>query len=118
MKHSPIELQLQKPPLRSSSGTLIPHSSFAIFSPLTPRHRPTPGPFAARRGERQIPSSKSEFARVKSMVPIDRLSPDAIDVAHVKEVLPDGSYYGELIVVEDSASLRKIPSGMGGPLRV
>ena len=55
---------------------------------------------------------------MKSMIPIDRLSPDAIDVAHVKEVLPDGSYYGELIVVEDSASLRKIPSGMGGPLRV
>jgi len=25
--------------------------------PLTPRHRPTPGPFPARRGEKQIPAA-------------------------------------------------------------
>jgi len=28
--------------------------------PLTPRHRPTPDPFPARRGEKQIPSRQTD----------------------------------------------------------
>ena len=70
MKHSPIELQPQEPARRSGSGIPIRHSAIVIrhfFSPrlppdpLTPRHRPTPDPFPARRGEKQISSSQLDF---------------------------------------------------------
>jgi len=59
---------------------------------------------------------KPEMERVKSMIPKDRLSADAIDVCYVKEVRPNGFYYGEPIVVKDTASLKEVPGGLDEPL--
>ncbi len=58
----------------------------------------------------------SEFVRVKSMIPKGRLSANAIDICYVKEVKPNGFYYGEPIVVKDSATLREVPGGLDEPL--
>lgn len=60
--------------------------------------------------------SKQEFARVKSMIPKASLSPAAIDVCYVKEVTPNGFYYGEPIVVKDTAKLRPVEGGLDEPL--
>jgi hypothetical protein len=59
---------------------------------------------------------KPEFDRVHSMIPKDRLSAQAIDVCYVKEVQPNGFYYGEPIVVKDTAKLREVPGGLDEPL--
>lgn len=59
---------------------------------------------------------KSEFERVKSMIPKARLSATAIDVCYVKQVNPNGFYYDEPIVVKDTASLKEVPGGLDEPL--
>ncbi|MEQ1750485.1 MAG: matrixin family metalloprotease, partial [Prosthecobacter sp.] len=59
---------------------------------------------------------RTEFDRVHSMIPKDRLSADAIDVCYVKEVQPNGFYYGEPIVVKDTSKLREVPDGLDEPL--
>lgn len=59
---------------------------------------------------------KPEFDRIHSMIPKDRLSADAIDICYVKEVQPNGFYYGEPIVVKDTAKLREVPGGLDEPL--
>ncbi len=59
---------------------------------------------------------KPEFDRVHSMIPKDRLSADAIDICYVKEVQPNGFYYGEPIVVKDTAKLREVSGGLDEPL--
>jgi hypothetical protein len=59
---------------------------------------------------------KSEFERVHSMIPKARLSAEAIDICYVKEVKPNGFYYGEPIVVKDAAKLKEVPGGLDEPL--
>lgn len=59
---------------------------------------------------------KSEFERVHSMIPKERLSAEAIDICYVKEVKPNGFYYGEPIVVKDTAKLKEVPGGLDEPL--
>lgn len=59
---------------------------------------------------------KSEFVRVKSMVPKEVLSATGIDICYVKKVKPNGFFYGEPIVVKDTASLREVPGGLDEPL--
>lgn len=56
------------------------------------------------------------FASVKAMIPKNALSPTAIDVCYVKEVKPNGFYYGEPVVVKDTASLREVEGGIDEPL--
>lgn len=58
----------------------------------------------------------SEFVRVKAMIPKARLSTDAIDVCYVKHVRPNGFYYGEPIIVKDTASLRPVEGGLDEPI--
>ncbi|MCB1209045.1 MAG: matrixin family metalloprotease [Verrucomicrobiales bacterium] len=59
---------------------------------------------------------KPEFDRVKAMVPKESLSAAAIDIAYVKTVTPNGFYYGEPIVVKDTAKLREVEGGLDEPL--
>ena len=59
---------------------------------------------------------KPEFTRVKSMIPKDSLSPTALDVCYVKAVTPNGFFYGEPIVVKDTAKLRPVEGGIDEPL--
>jgi Matrixin len=60
--------------------------------------------------------AKPEFDRVHAMIPRERLSATALDVCYVKEVKPNGFYYGEPVVVKDTASLRQVPGGLDEPL--
>ena len=60
--------------------------------------------------------TKPEFDRVHAMIPKERLSPTALDVCYVKQVQPNGFYYGEPVVVKDTASLREVPGGLDEPL--
>lgn len=59
---------------------------------------------------------KSEFVRVKSMVPKGVLSPTGIDICYVKKVKPNGFFYGEPIVVKDTAALTEVEGGLDEPL--
>lgn len=59
---------------------------------------------------------KPEFDRIHSMIPKNRLSPTALDVCYVKKVQPNGFFYGEPIVVKDTASLKEVPGGLDEPL--
>lgn len=59
---------------------------------------------------------KPEHDRVHSMIPPERLSPTALDVCYVKSVTPNGFYYGEPVVVKDTASLKEVPHGLDEPL--
>lgn len=59
---------------------------------------------------------KSEFVRVKSMIPKSELSATGIDICFVKKVQPNGFFYGEPIVVKDTASLREVEGGLDEPL--
>lgn len=59
---------------------------------------------------------KDEFTRVHAMIPKASLSGAAIDVAYVKKVRPNGFYYGEPVVVKDTASLKEVPDGLDEPL--
>jgi len=59
---------------------------------------------------------KSEFVRVKSRVPKEVLSPTGIDICYVKKVQPNGFFYGEPIVVKDTASLKEVEGGLDEPL--
>ena len=61
-------------------------------------------------------AGQSEFVRVKAMIPKERLSATALDVCYVKEVRPNGFYYGEPIVVKETASLRTVEGGLDEPL--
>ena len=60
--------------------------------------------------------TKPEFDRVHAMIPKERLSPTALNVCYVKEVKPNGFYYGEPVVVKDTASLREVKGGLDEPL--
>lgn len=60
--------------------------------------------------------TKPEFDRVHAMIPKERLSPTALNVCYVKEVKPNGFYYGEPVVVKDTASLREVQGGLDEPL--
>jgi hypothetical protein len=57
-----------------------------------------------------------EHERVKAMIPQARLCPTAIDICYVKQVQPNGFYYGEPVVVKDTASLKEVPDGLDEPL--
>jgi hypothetical protein len=59
---------------------------------------------------------KPEFDRVHSMIPKQSLCDHAIDICYVKQVGPNGFYYGEPIVVKDSAKLRDVSGGLDEPL--
>ena len=59
---------------------------------------------------------KSEYARVKALIPASRLSATAIDVCYVKEIGPNGFYSGGLIVVKDTAQLGEVSGGIDEPL--
>lgn len=56
---------------------------------------------------------KSETERVKSVIPESRLSEQSIDICYVNEMTPNGFFYGEPIVVKETAKLKK--KTMGGP---
>lgn len=58
----------------------------------------------------------TEFERVKAKIPRGRLSADALDICYVKSVRPNGFYYGEPIVVKDTAKLRPVTGGLDEPL--
>jgi len=60
--------------------------------------------------------AEGPFSRVKAMIPSDCLSAAALDVCYVKEVKPNGFYYGEPIVVKDTAALREVEGGIDEPL--
>lgn len=57
-----------------------------------------------------------EHQRVKAMIPPTRLCPTAIDICYVKQVQPNGFYYGEPVVVKDTASLKEVTGGLDEPL--
>lgn len=59
---------------------------------------------------------KSEFERVKLMIPKERLSALALDVCYVKQVKPNGFYNGVMAVVKDTAKLKEVPGGLDEPL--
>jgi hypothetical protein len=59
---------------------------------------------------------QTEVARVKAMIPKERMSAAALDICYVKAVRSNGFYYGEPIVVKDTASLRVVPDGVDEPL--
>jgi Matrixin len=59
---------------------------------------------------------KSETERLKSMIPNERLSPVAIDICFIKEMMANGFYYGEPIIIKDTAKVKKVPSGLDEPL--
>ena len=58
----------------------------------------------------------TEFALVKSMIPKERLRQTALDVCYVKQLVPNGFFYEELIVVKDTASLKEVSGGLDEPL--
>lgn len=60
--------------------------------------------------------AEGPFAVVKAMIPKSALSKTALDVCYVKEVGPNGFYYGEPIVVKDTAALREVEGGIDEPL--
>ena len=59
---------------------------------------------------------KRERDRVKAAIPKESLSSTAIDVCYVKEVQPNGFYYGEPVVVKDTAKLTEVAGGMDEPI--
>ncbi|MBX7207790.1 MAG: matrixin family metalloprotease [Verrucomicrobiaceae bacterium] len=59
---------------------------------------------------------KLEHDRVHAMIPKTSLSASALDVCYVKNVKPNGFYYGEPVVVKDTASLKEVPDGLDEPL--
>lgn len=59
---------------------------------------------------------KQEHLRVHAMIPKQSLSPTALDVCYVKKVTPNGFFYGEPVVVKDTASLKEVPGGLDEPL--
>lgn len=67
-------------------------------------------------GPAPVSPAQTEIARVKAMIPKDRLSATALDICYVKSVRSNGFYYGEPIVVKDTASLRGVPDGLDEPL--
>lgn len=62
------------------------------------------------------PQPERERDRVKAAIPREKLSPKAIDVCYVKEVRPNGFYYGEPIVVKDTAKVNMVEGGMDEPI--
>jgi Matrixin len=58
----------------------------------------------------------SETERIKSMIPKKRLSPEAIDICFIKEMMANGFYYGEPIIIKDTAKLKQVPDGLDEPL--
>lgn len=65
-----------------------------------------------------LPEAKfdSQHDRVKATIPKESLSPAAVDVCYVKEIQPNGFYYGEPVVVKDTATLTEVPGGMDEPI--
>jgi len=59
---------------------------------------------------------KPEFAQVRARLPKERLGQTALDVCYVKQVVPNGFFYEELIVVKDTASLKEVSGGLDEPL--
>lgn len=57
-----------------------------------------------------------EQVRIKTAIPQAALSRTAVDVCYVKSIRPNGFYYGEPIVVKDTAELREVPGGLDEPL--
>jgi hypothetical protein len=57
-----------------------------------------------------------EQVRIKAAIPKEQLSPGAIDVCYVKSIRPNGFYYGEPVIVKDTASLREVPGGIDEPI--
>ncbi len=57
-----------------------------------------------------------EHVRMKAAIPKEQLSATAVDICYVKEIRPNGFYYGEFIVVKDTARLREVPAGLDEPL--
>ena len=68
---------------------------------------------------RELPRAgrlKEDFALMKAAVPKESLSATAINVYYVKEVGPNGFYYGEAIAVKDTAALKQVPGGLDEPI--
>ena len=57
-----------------------------------------------------------ERDHVKAALAKDAMSPTAIDVCYVKELIPNGFYYGEPIAVKDTAKLNPVPGGIDEPI--
>ncbi len=59
---------------------------------------------------------KDDAALMKAAVPRESLSPTALNVYYVKDLGPNGFYYGEAIAVKDTAALSRVEGGMDEPL--
>lgn len=51
---------------------------------------------------------QSETSRIKAMIPEDALSKTSLDLCFVKEMTPNGFFYGEPVVVKDTAKLKDV----------
>lgn len=54
---------------------------------------------------------KSESERVKSMISKAKFSPGDLDICYVRDVTPNGFYYGEPMVVKETAKLKTVQGG-------
>ena len=59
---------------------------------------------------------KPEFALVRASLPKERLGQTSLDICYVKQIVPNGFFYEELIVVKDTASLKEVSGGLDEPL--
>jgi hypothetical protein len=53
---------------------------------------------------------------VKSAIPTDKFSPTAIDICFVKDMGPNGFFYGEPVVVCENPEYHKVPGGAENPV--
>lgn len=53
---------------------------------------------------------------VKKAIPTDHFSPTAIDVCFVKDMGPNGFFYGEPVVVCENPEFHKVSGGAGNPV--
>ena len=59
---------------------------------------------------------KPEFALVRASLPKERLGQTSLDICYVKQIVPNGFFYEELIVVKDTALLKEVSGGLDEPL--
>jgi hypothetical protein len=57
-----------------------------------------------------------EWQQIKDALPQEATSPTAIDVCYVKELIPNGFYYGEPAAVKDTAVLTPVAGGIDEPI--
>lgn len=54
---------------------------------------------------------QSETGRIKAMIPKDDLSTTSLDLCFVREMTPNGFFYGEPVVVKETAKLKDVTGG-------